>query len=403
MIEWADNPPEWQFSRYAYSAEDFEELQEQSIADRRAFLLNAAMLEMGRRGISLAEEIERSEEPEETPIEFRVPRRSVLTLRDTEAVAAIHSYHSFMAGKPSVIDMNSLKHEWRELAYDYGFLNGFGRNSHKFSDGLYVTKQPHPRFKYTEQDLIDKAEERFERLLTWTGDDVTNGFSARFLLVGIAKIEDACLDLDSLDAMLQDQRQRDEPDAYLNKRRINFWQHALDAKREFEVAGPYSDKVQYADSVDEIVPGVYTAPYIDPAVIATRKYVTLDDWHRAGLSTDRRHSIQKLTRGFNDVMSMLTGERDWQNPYRSTHDPLNRNAAMFFKKSLLLKVAKTLEWKKSGRHLKDSVEFLISEMYQDDDGQLDEERLQIMLGTTQARLSRAAVEAAHATFREVDN
>ena len=386
MIEWANNPPEWYYSRYASSEEELADLRIQSIEGRQSFLLNAAHLEIARRAVL---EASGGDIPtHEIAIEFSAPKRETMTLRDCETIGAIHHYHSVMSGTRPSWDADTLKRYWRNLAQDFAYMNGYDKDTQKFSDVMF--KPGNRSYRPTAVESVAIGEENFQHRLSFIERYDEAGFSARFLTDGILKIEDACLDIASIESMLGARKNDGRDGIFYHYGGVELWQQAVAAKREFDSEGPNAGKTSYFDSIDEIGPGVFAAPYIDPAVIRSRRYVSIDDWQRGSLATDASHSMSKLVRGFNEAVALAsTGNRYAQHPYYSERDPLNAHSAVFFDRSHLQAVISSLDLEKTGRYIVDIAEHLMRETSAET-VKIDDTSLEIRFGTS--RISKLAAE-----------
>jgi hypothetical protein len=394
MFAWANSPPEWQYAGFASSQEDFDELRDFSVEMRRAFLREAAQREFGRRALGDTPLL--VEASSEAKFDFdSLPLVRTISLKDCEVLAAICQYKKVMLGERTGWDGDDAKSYWRSEADVYARLNGHTYESPKFSDRIFKPWNPH--YKASDEELDKIAEEHFEQLLERANRVTKQGYMLRFLTDGVLRLEDACLDVHSLELMVKSQRRRGEDGRYFQNRDIKFWSEILAAKHEFDRKGPYKEKATYADVVDELAPGVYSAPYIDPALVASKQFISIDDWRRAVLSVDNGEDMGRLVKGFNIAIAVVAKEdRFYTRPYTSQSDVFNSHGAVFFDRSLLAKALDFLEYSKSGKFIVPMLEYLLHENDGRDGADLDENELQVVFG--ERAISADAAEVARRIF-----
>lgn len=381
MFEWANEPPEWQYVGHAHSQEELEDLHDMAVEGRRDFLLKAAQHEMARRALVVSQSPETTTPNTETKFDFTaIPRRGTVSLVDCETLATIHQYQSVMKGERPSWDATDAKRKWKQAAQDFAIMNGHAIDTPKFSDRSF--KPWNSQYKADEEEMLQIAEERYQSMLRHSAEDEKAGYSLRFLMDGILRVDEAYLDLESLEQMLKKQRRRSPNTRYFGEYAFNFWDELMHAKREFDRKGPYRDKQTYADVVDEIAPGVYSAPYIDPTLVRSRQFISIDDWRRASLGVEGEQDMPRLVRGFNDVTTLVAyGDRfGKRRDYFSQADPLNRFGATFFDRALLPKALQILEHEKAGRYIIPMVEFLIHESDHMRTDSIDPDYLYIVFG-----------------------
>lgn len=305
MFEWADNPPEHQLLGFATSQEEFEELQEFAIAERRKFLLSAALAEAASRGLNEPESVVSTEAvlSKEKTCFTDIPLRPVLNLEDCVLMSKFHAglaqdetdFH-----KRWIWGEKDAHRIWKAYATDFALTQGFAYAHSKYSS-IKTEK------KVTDEFMVYPT--------------------IPFLMQGITRMAEASIDLEGLQLLLDEYEAGYRP---INNapHPMRFWEGIIEEKRLYDEFYRNS----YADVVETMDEGVYVAQYLDEEIVRSGNYISIDDYYKA--VTELGGSLKQASTDFTRIVRALAPNYRRFNEYYSAQRVLP-NGAVFFEKRLL--------------------------------------------------------------------
>jgi|GEM_PF-6257510 len=318
-IDWA-TPERWRFSGYVSSEEELDQLEQFVTHERRAWLIDTFQSEIVlRSGVAAPYNLAGT-----APSFHSLPYASSLSYRQNIEITS------------SLGDRQHAAQQWRRLALQQSALMGSPPNSSKYNDRYY-----------TDDATFEAATERSEHLSA-------QDYPVRFLMHGARYVESAAIDLNSVQAWI------DQGDGYnhglhtYNFTGVNamFWPEMLRLKQQHDED---HDLHSYADVAVEITDGLYHAPYIPAELIETGDYISCDEVVSALRQTDEQNPIDAATRLFTAMLE-VAGEngstRGIAKSFQAT--PTRYTSGVYFFDSHALQgiLEKMYENKNDGAHRK---------------------------------------------------
>lgn len=323
LFEWAASPPDWKIDGFVTSEAEHDQLRAILIAERLRVLY-----EMAHDGLNarLGEDEPQTPEAQNGEIDFTtLPLRLTLNKRECHQISG-KLWSSFTEGwwysQPRALEL------WNDTAHVGAALGGYGILMSKYSNMPYVD--------YVSPDGTERktADEMFEAALNVSEGYAAQGFRSALLMDGIHQVDYASLDLDLIEADLN----QGYPWHFYPAK---FWEMIIEAKRQYDND---HGRLTYADVVKKVADGLYIAPYLDATVRDSGSYLTRDSVVATaidcGLDAARGNTLFAQLIDALDTEGMIH-ERFYDKGWRTT----KRMGCVFFKKELLIQLRETLKSK----------------------------------------------------------